>query len=239
MIVWLASYPRSGNTLTRIVLHRSYGVPTYVVYEKDGVAERVGGELMGARGRLADVVSMQAADELYFVKTHRPREPEDETPSICLVRDGRDAAVSWARLRGKPDDTRESFRADVRGQFTDGAGAGAGAWATNVVSWLEPSVQHRMVIRYEDLIADPLGTVRTAVRVVAPGLMPRADAEAPAFSDLQQVDGGFFRRGVVGSHRDELDRELDELFWGQPHNVAAMRLLGQDAPPGTARRAGA
>jgi len=25
VIVWLASYPRSGNTLLRIVLHRLYG----------------------------------------------------------------------------------------------------------------------------------------------------------------------------------------------------------------------
>ncbi|MEV0839904.1 sulfotransferase domain-containing protein [Actinocatenispora sera] len=225
MIVWLASYPRSGNTLARIALHRLYGVPTYVVYEKDGVAERIGSALMGARERPAEVAAMQAAPELYFVKTHRPREPGDETPSICLVRDGRDAAVSWARLRRKPGDPRESFAADVRGQFTDGGGAGAGAWATNVLSWLDPPVRHRVVVRYEDLIADPLHAIRAAVRVVAPGLTPQANAEPPTFTELQRVDAGFFRRGIVGSHRDELDADLVGLFWEQPLNVAAMRLL--------------
>ena len=35
VIVWLASYPRSGNTFLRIVLHRLYGVPTYSVYDDD------------------------------------------------------------------------------------------------------------------------------------------------------------------------------------------------------------
>lgn len=55
MIVWLASYPRSGNTFRRIVLHRLYGVPTYVVYDVDGVAQQIGPELMGFRERPADL----------------------------------------------------------------------------------------------------------------------------------------------------------------------------------------
>ena len=43
MIVWLASYPRSGNTFLRVVLHNVYGVSTYSVYEdNDPVAQRVG-----------------------------------------------------------------------------------------------------------------------------------------------------------------------------------------------------
>ena len=33
MIVWLASYPRSGNTFLRVVLHNVYGVATYVRYD--------------------------------------------------------------------------------------------------------------------------------------------------------------------------------------------------------------
>jgi hypothetical protein len=50
VIVWLASYPRSGNTFLRVVLHNLYGVPTYSVYEDDDpVAERVGPALVGYR----------------------------------------------------------------------------------------------------------------------------------------------------------------------------------------------
>ena len=55
MVVWLASYPRSGNTFLRIVLHRLYGVPTYSVYDDDDpVAQRVGPDLGFAEKQLDD-----------------------------------------------------------------------------------------------------------------------------------------------------------------------------------------
>jgi hypothetical protein len=49
VIVWLDSYPRSGNTLLRIVLRRLYGAPTYGIYDDDPVAQRVGLGLVGYR----------------------------------------------------------------------------------------------------------------------------------------------------------------------------------------------
>lgn len=47
MIVWLASYPRSGNRFFRILLFHLYGIKTYSVYsdpllEKIGASEIVG-----------------------------------------------------------------------------------------------------------------------------------------------------------------------------------------------------
>ena len=36
MIVWVGSFPRSGNTFLRIVLNRVYSVRTSVVYDFDG-----------------------------------------------------------------------------------------------------------------------------------------------------------------------------------------------------------
>jgi hypothetical protein len=38
----------------------------------------------------------------------------------------------------------------------------------------------------------------------------------------------FFRRGEAQSHRDEMPHELHDLFWAQPENATAMRLLGYD-----------
>jgi hypothetical protein len=99
VIVWLASYPRSGNTFLRVVLHNVYGVPTYSVYEDDDpVAQRVGPALVGYRPRPADRTLMTDSTDPYFVKTHKRRKA-DGHPAICLVRDGRDAVVSHACLR--------------------------------------------------------------------------------------------------------------------------------------------
>lgn len=98
MIVWLASYPRSGNTFTRIVLHRLYGAPTYSVYnDNDPVAQRIGPDLVGYRPKPAERAVMGESAEVFFMKTHKRRK-DDGYPAIYLVRDGRDAVVSKAHL---------------------------------------------------------------------------------------------------------------------------------------------
>jgi hypothetical protein len=35
MLVWVASFPRSGNTFLRIILHRLYDIQTSTVYDVD------------------------------------------------------------------------------------------------------------------------------------------------------------------------------------------------------------
>jgi hypothetical protein len=105
VIVWLASFPRSGNTFLRILLHRRYGVRTSVVYSVDGVAARLGPDLIGYQQRPASLATMRESDEVFFVKTHRQRDGDVDQAdrAICLVRDGRDALVSWARLNSDQD----------------------------------------------------------------------------------------------------------------------------------------
>lgn len=105
MIVWLASFPRSGNTFLRIVLHRLYGVTTSVVYDVDGAARRVGEVLVGYEDRPGSYEAMRHSKALHFIKTHRQRDNlvDQVDRAICLVRDGRDALVSWARQRSEAD----------------------------------------------------------------------------------------------------------------------------------------
>lgn len=232
MIVWLASYPRSGNTFFRIALHRLYRVPTYTVYDVDGVADRIGTDLMDARDRPAGFAQMRASDEIHFVKTHRQRNdpaiaPEDR--AICLVRDGRDAVVSWARLNtadltDAPDyDAR--FHEEARTTITRRTG-GTGGWGQNVLSWHASTGPAPVWVRFEDLIADPRTTVETAVAAAAPGLKPAPDTHLPAFTELHTRAPAFFRSGTTGTHQTELPPDLHDLFWDQPDNATAMRLNG-------------
>lgn len=62
--------------------------------------------------------------------------------------------------------------------------------------------------------------------VVAPHMPLRADAQIPSFQDLRETDPLFFRRGVVGTHRDEMPEALESLFWPRRANREAMALLG-------------
>jgi hypothetical protein len=232
VIVWLSSFPRSGNTFFRIALHQLYRVPTYVVYDVDGVAAQIGTELMDARERPGTFDEMRASPEVHFVKTHRRRDDpviEEQDRAICLVRDGRDSVVSWARLNtaGAVDenDYADRFAAEARSIITRRVG-GTASWGQNVLSWYESAAPRPVWVRFEDLIADPEGSVKSAVSEAAPELLPVEEGQVPTFDDLRGHDPGFFRAGKTGTHRVELSDELHELFWEQPESAEAMQLLG-------------
>lgn len=99
MIVWLASYPRSGNTFLRIVLHRLYGVPTYSVYDDDDpVAQRVGPVLVKYRPRPADRKVMTEGAEVHFVKMHKRRKA-DGHPAISALQTWSARSIATPRSR--------------------------------------------------------------------------------------------------------------------------------------------
>lgn len=234
MIVWLSSFPRSGNTFFRIALQRFYRVPTYVVYDVDGVAEQIGADLMDARDRPGTFEDMRASPEVHFVKTHRRRDDpviDGQDRAICLVRDGRDCVVSWARLwtadTAGEDDNADRFVAEARSIITRRDG-GTASWGQNVLSWRESAAPQPVWVRFEDLIADPEGSVKAAVSEAAPELRPIEDGQVPTFDDLRRHDPSFFRAGKTGTYRAELSEELHELFWAQPESAEAMQLLGYE-----------
>ncbi|SNR58378.1 sulfotransferase domain-containing protein [Actinoplanes regularis] len=228
MLVWVASFPRSGNTFLRIVLHRLYGVQTSTVYDVDGVAERLGPELIGATDRPGTLAELRADPAPHFVKTHRQRDADvvESDRAICLVRDGRDALVSWARQASEDDPGR--YETELRARILRDTAVGTGSWGNNILSWLQPAAGHRRVLRYDDLIRDPWTAVTAIITDVTPTLMLRPDAGIPSLEELRHHDNRFFRRGRTGSHHDELPTELHQLFWSRPDNRAAMQLLGYD-----------
>jgi Sulfotransferase domain len=178
MIVWVASFPRSGNTFLRIVLHRLYGVRTSVVYDFDGVADRLGPDLIGFEERSSPIEILRAAPEPYFVKTHRQRDDlvDHQDRAICLVRDGRDALVSWARLQSRNKGDDALFEPELRRMILEDE-AGTGSWGANVLSWLQPPSASRVVLRYEDLTRDPRGSLKQAISRLIPDLRPIASME--------------------------------------------------------------
>lgn len=229
MLVWVASFPRSGNTFLRIVLNRRYALRTSVTYDYDGVADRVGGDLIGYTDRPASLPRMRAAPELYFVKTHRVRgaEVDPADRAICLVRDGRDALVSWARQLTESDPER--FAEVLRQRIEAADGLSTGSWGTNVLSWLPYGVR----LSYPELIADPAAAADRVLGAVAPELAPDRAAPIPSFTDLHRMDPAFFRRGTTGTHRDEMPPDLHNLFWSRPDNREAMEALGLTRPDPT------
>jgi Sulfotransferase domain len=218
MIVWLASYPRSGDTFFRILLNRLYGIRTLSV-DNDKFFEERGGDTVDVVGHVHSDVSIDELarlPEMYFVKTHElPR--GDRFPTIYLVRDGRDTLVSYAHfiLHFEPTAVipSASFGTTLR-DLIEHRGS-FGGWGPHVLSWSARSTRApTSFVRFEDLIRDPPGVLTESVRYVQPQMQELAHPRSiPEFSELHALLPEFFRKGQAGGWRAEMSNELQRLFW--------------------------
>lgn len=147
--VMLASYPRSGNTWTKFMLAELLTGSETDFCSEDEVVPFVGRHLRAKRllpggGRL--------------VKTHEPYcKTYDQHRAIYLVRDVRDVALSFQKLRtaeGFADENFEEFLV----RFVQGNVAGFGSWQAHVHSWLA-AAEHGsdiLIVHYEALIDDTI-----------------------------------------------------------------------------------
>jgi glycosyltransferase involved in cell wall biosynthesis len=211
-MIWLSSFPRSGNTFLRNVLVEVYGLPSSSYYNHVGEPENY--------------------QDFPFVKTHELPDqiiPSGlETPSVYLIRDGRDSLVSMVHQQIDIYGVNRPFE-DIFIEATLAAeGSYFGGWSANVAAWL---AVNPLVIRFETLIQNPL---EQAQRLQALMHLPTPNPEKlPTFEALKfgqpQYGRGkriatseeeelaivrkSFRRGKAFGWKDELSRELQNLFW--------------------------
>jgi len=235
MITWLASYPRSGNTFFRIIMRHRYGVETYSVYndprfDMDGTSDLVGHSHLPAT-----LEKMQADATMYMVKTHDLPDGYDG-PAIYLVRDARDAMVSWARYVESftPEQGRlRQWWLNLRGgqfavelaKLVHGQSV-YGSWRDHVQQWTHRR-DRTVVVRYEDMLADPFPVVDRALQQAGVTLSPVTDEPLPTFDQMRQRSPGFFRKGHSGSWREEMPPRLHRIFWMQ--HAETMYAMGYHA----------
>src|ERR1700749_4593844 len=101
MITWLASYPRSGNTFFRILLKNLFGFESHTVYSMANARPEIEADIprmiriIGQPPSECSIEFLHRDSDNHFVKTH-DLPGEDTNPAIVLIRDGRDAVVSYA-----------------------------------------------------------------------------------------------------------------------------------------------
>jgi aryl sulfotransferase len=282
--IWLASYPKSGNTWLRILIaNASPGGHEPIDINKindGGMASNRGSfdyaalidsgllthdEIDGLRPRVYAELAREAAQSLdmprvEFVKVHdaytlnSAGEPllggaQGADGAIVIVRDPRDVAPSLAHhfdynvhdavtfmndddaaLFKKPNRQGAQVRQKLRG------------WSQHVASWRDQKDIPIHLIRYEDLRKDPTRTLRRALAFAGISATDEDISRAVTLSDfteLQQQEqrsgfveawrckrGKFFRRGEVGSWRDELTCE--QVARIELHHGQMMRRLGYD-----------
>jgi glycosyltransferase involved in cell wall biosynthesis len=212
-MIWLASFPRSGNTFFRNVLYEVYGIESSTFHMEPNypVDERY--------------------DQFPVVKTHLlPSQLKPGDPSIkkvYLVREGRDALVSIAHHRKDIIDPGTDFYVNLLEAILAMEGSFFGGWSENVKQWMDEA---DIVIRFEDLIDDPIREVEK-LRSIMDLPEPQVD-KLPSFKDLkfgnpkygaarkllderqvEELARKNFRRGKSGSWKDEMPPEIESLFW--------------------------
>jgi hypothetical protein len=204
MIVWLASFPRSGVTFLRHVIEQVYDLKTWTIYKNESATTDTDNCIWP---RDADSTSVQ------FVKAHPAYFAASRFRAIHLVRDGRDALVSYAHYMQHIGDKRPL------GELLTHAVAGSDVfdhWGMHTMAWAGREVPR---ILFDDLIAAPVETVCHAVGQLDLGLEPNPTASIATFAELHKARPEFYRSGRAGSWREEMPRELVQLF-GQVHGAA-------------------
>lgn len=139
-IVWLASYPRSGNTFLRTILWHCFRLRSASIYPDDLGGNRKLEEYVGHIEHGADNRIVFPKNTLPLVKTHEAN--NDNNPAIYVIRDGRAACVSlWRFYKGNIP-----LEKIVEGQFR------FGTWANHVKSWHPWDRPNTLFLIYEDMI---------------------------------------------------------------------------------------
>lgn len=222
-MIWLASFPRSGNTFFRNILYEVYGLESSTFHTE----------------------TSYPVDKNYsdypLVKTHLIPDqliPKDSSiPAIYLVRDGRDALCSEAHHTKDFVHPHSHFLENLKTAIIAEKGSFFGGWSRNVLEWMERA---EIVIRFEDLIRRPLECVERIRRFVD---LPEPDInKLPTFEALKygvpkygagrdllltevekrRTARKWFRRGKIGAWKDEMPEELLDLFWSLHGEVMEM-----------------
>ena len=183
MIIWLASYPKSGNTWVRSFLsHYIYGnnkafefklldnikkFPDINILNDLKINYENTNELIENWTSIQDYINLN--NKLNFLKTHNAfctingnpfTNSSNTLAAIYIVRDPRDVLVSFSNHFGLDlKKTLEIMKSEefweTEDKFNSFRSSLFGSWKTNYKSWVSNKTLDTFVIRYEDLISNP------------------------------------------------------------------------------------
>ena len=227
-IVWIASYPKSGNTWVRLFL-AAYLANT------DSLDPNVIASL-----RLPYLAKLaESGDKDVIIKTHVLNANWHNTamipPSVTrralyIVRHPFDVCVSFAKHMGLSFDDAVASMGNP--SFAIGSDMQIKqplhTWSTHVSSWLGATGFERLTIRYEDMMLRPYQTFANIITFMGMGVENDKIDRALASTDFDRLkdvekqkgfleasdknDQGFFRSGQIGGFKGVLnDKQIDTL----------------------------
>lgn len=228
-IVWLASYPKSGNTWLRAFLHNyivNAQTPHSINSLTDFSVAECAAPFFGADAAGLSTEAVQrlrpAVHEaltrlhpgLVFVKTHNANlavhgiklcTPECTQGAVYIVRDPRDVALSYAAHTGRDvDDIIALMGNEAAANATDAAQVFEllCSWSGHVLSWV--AAEKRLLVRYEDLLAEPERYFARIIRFLGTGEVDAARLQrAIKFSSFHELSAQEAVQGYAAGGRGE------------------------------------
>lgn len=215
MIIWLASYPRSGNTFFRHVCWKSFGIKTYSVYSEEGNGANGEGVLGFQRTPFFDFARADIGPGPYLVKTHEQDHAFSGWRAIHMVRDGRAALVSHAHFKQDLEGDKRQFAQILKELIL------SEMWSVHTLMWMDRTPRP-ITVQFADLIAFPAREVSRALTEA--GMDHPVSQTAPlTFDELHQRGPLAFRQGKADGWKEEFPSCLNQLFW-QRHREPMERL---------------
>ena len=210
--IWLASYPRSGNTFLRTVLHHCFGLRSASVYPDDlggnkKLEEYVGHIEHATNGKIV----LPPGTRYPIIKTHEVPSPSDDNPAIYVVRDGRDATLSLYDYYQKQIPLEKIISGQVR----------FGTWSNHVAAWSPWNRPHTLFVRFENIINDLPALLQQLQKYLG---LPILTDKIPDRNAIVNIDGTWVREKKAGTRTFPVEHL--ELF--ERVNGEMMQKLGYD-----------
>ncbi|RTL88443.1 hypothetical protein EJV44_23340 [Ancylobacter aquaticus] len=189
MLAWLASYPRSGNTLVRTILNQCLDIGTRSMHG-DGdnrifntsELQRIVGHQSSDVPDMAQLAAARQTRAWTVVKTHEM--PPTDDKSIYIVRNGISSMASYYHFLKDFEHVELDIRSIIRGDVY------AGSWSDHVRQI--GSRPGTLLLRYENIAADPNAAARQIAGHL--GVEQKRDFLL-TFTDMHKAQPNFFRRG--------------------------------------------
>lgn len=233
MIVWLASYPRSGNTLLRTVLKQTMGLDSlperteWARYLAQGItqdpASNYYGEVPPEEPWESFYPRARDSSELHLIKTHEA--PFDDAPAIYVVRDGRKASLSYYHFH-------RSYLAELERtllQIVVGDDY-YGDWTSHYHAWTNRGAGAPIfIVRYEELHEATPDLTQKIASFMKLDIAPAGWANP--FEKVQQINPHSFREGLKQWMNPP--EWSDEINWAYSlFHSPLMEKLGYPPAPG-------
>jgi len=215
--IFVVGYPKSGNTwMQNLLAGLVYGLDPECM--PDDLVDHL----------VPDVhyrcYYRRFGTPMHFKSHHLPRPGYRRV--IYLLRDGRDVMVSFFHhLRTFHDDNKIDFGDMVR----TGRNLYPSKWHEHVNAWQSnPYNAEVMILKYEDLLAAPvkqlvrtcqflaitrsISLIESAIEKSSFARMRAKEERFAQGNSARRKDKLFVRRGIVGSYKDEMPKQLLDLF---------------------------